>query len=108
MTFAQLLNELSIHGIGMTITNNSIKTNVPGNKIPDHIKETLKLNKDEIIAIMQKPLKSFEGASNLTEAAIALGGVVMGGVDQIPGRLITVVYEDGVIAIQEPGDEVPF
>jgi hypothetical protein len=98
MTFAQLLNELASHSIGITINSNSIKTNVPASKIPDHIKEVLKLNKDEIIAIMQKPLKSFEMAPDLVEASIALGGVVTGKVDEVPGELITVVYEDGVIA----------
>jgi hypothetical protein len=96
MTFAQLLNELAGHSIGITITSDSIKTNVPASRIPDHIKEALKLNKDEIIGIMQKPLKSFDSADNLVDAAIALGGQVV------------TIYEDGVIAFQGPDDEIPF
>ena len=109
MTLAQLLTELASHNIGISINGNSIKTNVPGSKIPDHIKEVLRLNKDDIIATMQKPLKRFETANDLVEASMALGGVVVGKVDEIPGELVkVVVYEDGVIAIQGPGDEIPF
>ena len=97
MTFAQLLTELSRHNIGITITSDSIKTNVPASQIPDHIKEVLRLNKAEIIAIMGKPLKSFDNADNLVDAAIALGGEVK-----------TVIYEDGTVAVQGLGEEIPF
>jgi hypothetical protein len=105
MTFAQLLNELARQGIAITITTNSIKTNVPASKIPEPLKEALWLNKEEVIATMLKPLKTFETCDNLVEAAIALEGVVSG---EVPENVITIVYEDGTRAIQGPGDEFPF
>lgn len=77
MTFAQILTELTSHKIGITISQDSIKTNVPASKVPDHIKELLRLNKDEIIMICA-------------------------------GKVLTVIYEDGVIATQKPGEEIPF
>lgn len=84
MTFAELLTELAKNGIGLSITGNTIKTNVPGSMIPDHIKEALTLNKDEIIATMQKEL----GTTALIEQAQSLGGDVVGQVETVPGRVV--------------------
>ena len=83
MTFAQLLTELARHHIGLTVTASSIKTSIPVNQLPDHIREALRLNKADILAIMNKPLKV---AGDPVEYAVSLGGVVVGEVDKVPGE----------------------
>lgn len=113
MTFAQLLTELATHGIGITVTTDSIKTNVPAGKIPDHIKQVLRLNKTVILAILHKPLKTFDSADNLLDAAIALGGKVATGrtVKTLDGKeyeVFNVVDDDGAILEISEGDEFGF
>lgn len=86
MTFAELLTELARNGIGLSIAGDTITTNVPANKIPDSLKQALTLNKNEIIATMQKEL----GTTALIEQAQGLGGDVIGQInpDDIPGKVV--------------------
>ena len=104
MTFAQLLTELAQNGIALTVTPDHIKLNVPVTQLPDHLRETLQLNKMDIIAIFTKPMKQ----ADLIDTAVMLGGVVVGKVEEAPGKPVTVVYDDGTIAIMGPDDEIPF
>lgn len=89
MTFGQLISELAQNNIALTVTQNSIKTNVPVDQLPDDLREALRLNKFDIIAIMNKPLKE---VNNLVDVAVSLGGFVVGEVelDDIPGEVVTV------------------
>jgi len=105
MTFGQLLSDLARHQIGLTVTADSIRTSVPVVELPDELREVLRLNKADILAMMNRPLKE---ADNLVDAAICLGGVVVGEVEEMPGEPVTVVYSDGVTAIRGPEDKIPF
>jgi len=113
MTFGQLLSELAQHNIAITITGHSIATNTPADKIPQRIKEVLRLNKADIIATLQRPLITYDTAPTIEQAALALGGVVVGEVEQVPGEVVgeRLSFDDwlkgrGVILC--PGDEFGF
>lgn len=101
MESGELLNYLDSIGVSLSVDNDELRVRASAGILTDGLKKTINEHRKNLVQLLQE-------TNDLVEEAISLGGVVAGEVEEIPGELVTVVYDDGTIAVIGPNDEIPF